>query len=169
MPCPPPPPYPPRLPPPPPPPTQGLPPGGWVPPGEGEQQLQLPPSTGIASLGLSDSALHAFTEALQGVVADGVSAAVPSPAPSGPTGKVATMSLPNLRLACRVEVDGYPIPIWEAVAREKGRMEGLATLNQTLMRGLPSCCRVSGGRANFSASPPPTCVCRKYEPDEPLP
>ena len=31
-------------------------------------------------------------------------------------------------------------------------MEGLATLIQSLMRGLPSCCRVFGGRAHFSAS-----------------
>ena len=33
-------------------------------------------------------------------------------------------------------------------------MEGLATLNYALMRGLPSCCRIFGGRAHFSASTP---------------
>ena len=35
-----------------------------------------------------------------------------------------------------------------------GKTEGLATLNQALMRGLPSCWRVFGGRAHFSASLP---------------
>ena len=29
-------------------------------------------------------------------------------------------------------------------------MEGLSTLNHYLMLGLPSCCRVFGGRAHFS-------------------
>ena len=43
-------------------------------------------------------------------------------------------------------------PIWEAVAWGRGNMEGLAILNQVLMRGLPSCRRVFGGRAHFSAS-----------------
>ena len=39
---------------------------------------------------------------------------------------------------------------------EQGQVktEGLATLNQALMRGLPSCRRVFGGRAYFSASLP---------------
>ena len=74
MPCPPPPPYLPGLPPPPPPPTQGFLPGGLVPLGEGGQQVRPLPSTGRADLGLSESALHAFVAALQGVVAAGVSA-----------------------------------------------------------------------------------------------
>ena len=30
-------------------------------------------------------------------------------------------------------------------------MDGLATLNQALMRGLPSCRRIFGGSAHFSA------------------
>ena len=34
----------------------------------------------------------------------------------------------------------------------KDRTVGLATLNQNLMRGIPSYCRVSGGRMQFSAS-----------------
>ena len=33
-------------------------------------------------------------------------------------------------------------------------MDGLATLNQALMRGRPSCRRIIGGRAHFSAFPP---------------
>ena len=51
-------------------------------------------------------------------------------------------------------VDGDLPTIFEAVARGKGRMEGLATLNQDLMRGLSSCLQVFGGRAYFSASLP---------------
>ena len=33
----------------------------------------------------------------------------------------------------------------------KGRIKGLTTLNHTLLRGIPSCRRVFGGRAHFSA------------------
>ena len=33
-------------------------------------------------------------------------------------------------------------------------MDGIATLNQALMRGLPSCRQIFGGRAHFSASLP---------------
>ena len=36
----------------------------------------------------------------------------------------------------------------------KGRMEGLANLNQTLLRGIHSCRKLYGGRAHFSASIP---------------
>ena len=50
--------------------------------------MKLPPATVLADLGLSDSAIHTFTAALQGVVAAGVSAEVPSPTPSVPAGKV---------------------------------------------------------------------------------
>ena len=51
-----------------------LPVRGWVPPGEGGKKVWTPASTGLAALGLSDYALHAFATALQGVVAAGVSA-----------------------------------------------------------------------------------------------
>ena len=95
--------------------------------------MRPPLSTVLASLGLSESALHAFTAALQGVVAAGVSTEVTSLVLSAPTGKIETLSLLHLRFTCRVAVDGYLSPIWEAVARGKGRMEGLATLNQALM------------------------------------
>ena len=88
------------------------------------------------------------------MVAAGSNAAVIYPTLSGPAGKVATPSLLHLRIACGVEVDGNLPPIWEAVARGKGRMEGLDTLNQALIRGLTSCCRIFGGRAHFSASLP---------------
>ena len=45
-------------------------------------------------------------------------------------------------------------PIWESVAQGPGKMDRLANLNQALMRGLPSCRRIFGGRAHFSASHP---------------
>ena len=83
------------------------------------------PATGPADLGLSGSALHTFAAALQGVVAARVSAEVTSSAPSALTGKVATLSLLQLHFTCGVAVDGDLPPIWEAVARGKGRMEEL--------------------------------------------
>ena len=94
-----PPPYPPIPPPPPPPPKQGFPPGGWPPPVGGSQQVRPPPATGLSALDLSDSSLHTFTAAMQGMVAAGFSMEVPSPAPSAPMGKIATLSLLHLRFA----------------------------------------------------------------------
>ena len=47
-----------------------------------------------------------------------------------------------------------PPPIWDSVTWGRGNMDGLATLNQALMRGLSSCCRIFEGRAHFSTSPP---------------
>ena len=96
-----------------------------------------PLATGLADIGLSDYALHTFAADLQGVVAAGIRVAVPYPSPSAPTRKVAILSLLHLHFACRVAVDGYLPPIWEAVDQGKDRMEGLYTLNQALMRGLP--------------------------------
>ena len=111
MPRPPPPPYRPGLLLPLPPPTHGFPSGAWVPPGEEGQQVRPPLSMVLASLGLSDFALHTFSADLQAVVAAGVSAAVPSPAPSTPAGNVETLSLLHLCFAYRVEVDGDLPPI----------------------------------------------------------
>ena len=87
-------------------------------------------------------------------MANGVAVSLPSPAPSGPTGKVATLSLLHLRFVCRVAVDVDLPPIWESFARGRGKMDGLATLNQALMRGLTSCRRIFGWSAHFSASLP---------------
>ena len=115
---------------------------------------QPTPATGLAALGLLDSTMHAFVLAMQGVVANGVAAALPSPAPSVSTGKVATLSLLHLRFVCGVAADVDLPPIWESVAWVRGKMDGLATLNQALMRGLPSCFRIFGGSAHFSASLP---------------
>ena len=69
-------------------------------------------------------------------------------------GRVSTLSLPHLRFTCRVEGYGDLSPIWEVVARGKGRTEGLETLNQNLMRGVPYRHWVFGGRAHFIASLP---------------
>ena len=55
--------------------------------------MRPPLATGLEALDLSDSDLHTFAAALQGVVAAGVSAAVPSSAPSTPKGKVVTIYL----------------------------------------------------------------------------
>ena len=104
---------------------------------------------GRAVIGLSDATLQAFVAALQVVVS-----AVPSPLPAAPGVKVACLSLFHLRFACGVAGDNDLPPLWEAVALRRGKTEGLATLNQALMRGLPSFPRVFGGRAHFSASLP---------------
>ena len=104
---------------------------------------------GRAVIGLSDATLQAFVAALQVVVS-----AVPSPLPAAPGVKVACLSLFHLRFACGVAGDSDLPPFWETVALGQGNIEGLATLNQALMRGLPSCRRVFRGRAHFSASLP---------------
>ena len=64
------------------------------------------------------------------------------------------MSLLHLRFVCGVAADVDLPPIWEPVARGRGKMDRLATLNQALMRGLSSCRQIFGGRAHFSASLP---------------
>ena len=120
----------------------------------GGQPVRLPPPTGLAALGLSNSALHAFVAAMKVVVAAGVSAPVPSPAPSVPTRKVATLPLLHLRFSYRLALDGDLPPICEAANQVKKRVEGSATLNQALTRGLPFCCWVFGKRAHFSTSLP---------------
>ena len=74
-----------------------------------------------------------------------------------PEGRFATLLLLQLRFTCRVAGDGDLPPIWEAVAWGKVRTEGLAILNQMLIRRLTSFCQIFGGRARFSPPPPP-CV-----------
>ena len=107
-----------------------------------------------AALGLSDATLQAFAATLQGVVTAGIVSNLPSPSTSAPGGKVACLSLLHLQFACGVEGDSDLTPIWEAVAQGQGKTKGLTTLNQALMRGLPSCWQLFGGRAHFSASLP---------------
>ena len=139
MPPPPPPPSPPRRPTSPPPRTTGFQPGEWLPQVQGVQQAQSAVATGLAALGLSDSAVHDFAASLQGVVAAGVSTALPSPDPSRLTKKVVTLSLLHLRFAFGVTADVHLPNIWESVAQGRGNIDGLSTLNQALMRCLPSC------------------------------
>ena len=93
------------------PPTQGIIPGGWGGQGVVGQPMGPPPETGLATLGLSDAAIHAIAASLQGVVAVGVGAALTSPSPEAPTGKVVTLSLLHICFVCGVSVDGYLPPI----------------------------------------------------------
>ena len=65
--------------------------------------------------------------------------------------KVARLSLLHLRFACGVAGDSELPPIWDAIVQGRGNTEGLATLKQTLMRGLPSFQQIFWGRAHFSA------------------
>ena len=96
--------------------------GSGSPKGRGGKQAraapvtQSAPATGLAALGLTESAVHALAVDLQGVVANGVAAALPSPAPAGPMAKVATLSLLHLHFVCGVAADVDLPPIWESVA-----------------------------------------------------
>ena len=67
---------------------------------------------------------------------------------------MAPLSLLHLRFVCGVSADVDLPPILELVARGQGKMDGHATLNQALMRGLSSCRRIFRGRAHFSTSVP---------------
>ena len=105
-------------------------------------------------LSLSDATLQAFKAALQGVVTAGVASTLYSTYSAAPGGKVACLSLPHIRFAFGVAGDSDLPPIWKAVAQVQGKMEGMVTLNQALIRGLPSCRRIFGERAHFRASVP---------------
>ena len=87
---------------------------------------------------------HAFAAALQGVVAEGLGMALPSPSNATTTGRSATLSLLHLHFICRVVGVAYLPPLWEEADRVKRRTEGIANLNQALLRGLPSFWRVLG-------------------------
>ena len=91
--------------------------------------MEPPPATGLAALGIFDAAIHAFVVSLQGLVAAGLQATFPSLYLSVPMGKVTPLSLLHLYFVCGVKGYGDLPTIWEAVAIEKVRMEGLATLN----------------------------------------
>ena len=111
-----------------------------------------PTPMGLVAICILDSSLHAFAAPLQGMLAARVGAAVPSPSPYAPMGKVAKITLLHLYFACGVTLDGDLPPICEAAAQGKGRMERIATLNQSLMQVLASCLHVFGGRTHFSSS-----------------
>ena len=84
----------------------------------------------------------------------GVGVSLPLPSTTVPSGRVVALLIIHLHFACGVEWGAELPPIWEEVARMKGRTEGLTTLNQTLLMGIPSCRRFFGGRAYFIASLP---------------
>ena len=85
------------------------------------------------------------------MVTAGIVSALSSPSPAALGRKVARLSLLHLRFACGLAGDSDPPPIWEAVAQGRGKTEGLTTLNQALMRGLPYFRKLFGGRAHFCA------------------
>ena len=78
-------------------------------------------------------------------------AALPSPSPAAPAGKVATLLLLYLRFSCGVAGDEDLPLIRKEVVRGKVRKEGISTLNQNLMMVLLSCQWLFGGRAHFCA------------------
>ena len=113
-----------------------------------------PPATGMGNLVLSDATIHTFSAALQRFMTEEVLVALTPPSPSAPAGKFTTLLLLNLCFMYGVAGDGCLPLIWGAVARVRVRTEGITTLNQNLMRGFPSCYRLFGGIAHFSASLP---------------
>ena len=143
------------------PPTPAMGNGGWVAQGGGGYSSGPPPATGLGSLVLSDDAIHAFAVALQGVVVTGVVAALIYPSHAVPAVRVVNLLILHLRFDCRVAGYGDLHLIWELVVQGKFRMEGLATLNQTPMRGLPYCLQVFGRRVHFTPPPPSPCVCEE--------
>ena len=60
-----------------------------------------------------------------------------------------TVTLHAKRRCRRETVTTFPVS-----AGGEGGIEGIATIYQALMRGLPSCCRVFRGRAHFRGSLP---------------
>ena len=84
------------------PPTPSMIHGWWVTQGGRYYSSGPPLSMGMGDLGLSNTSIHVFTDALQGVVAAGEEAALPSPYPYIPEGRVATLSLLRLLFACKV-------------------------------------------------------------------
>ena len=95
------------------------------------------PAPVLVDFGISYVATHAFVVALQGVVVSGVGKYLLSPSPATPAGRVADLLMMNLRFTYGVAGDGDLEPIWEEVVSFKERKEGLANLNQALLRRLP--------------------------------
>ena len=72
--------------------------------------------------------------------------------PSVTSRSVTILLLLHLCFACGVAGDRYLPTIWEAVVWRKVSTEGLTTLNQNPLRGVPSYYRDFWVRAHFSAS-----------------
>ena len=76
----------------------------------------------LAALGISNTTIHSFAAALQGVVESGVVAALTLPSPIAPSGRVVELSLIHIRFEYRVAGDTDLHNIWEEVDRVKGRI-----------------------------------------------
>ena len=87
---------------PPKPPTQRIGQGVCVTQGGSGYPMGPNPIPGLATLEISDTVVHAFAAALQGVATAGVGTALPSPSPAAPAGRVVTLSILHLRLAYRL-------------------------------------------------------------------
>ena len=83
-------------------------------------------------MGISDAEVNAFSATLK-VVGE----ALPAPLFYAPAGRVAALSLLQLRYTCGVSGDAELPPIWEEADLAKGHTGGLSTLNHTLLRGIP--------------------------------
>ena len=82
-----------------------------------------------------------------------MSGRIPTPPyPVTPAGRVAALFMLHIHFVCSVEGNGDLYNIWEEVDKDKGHTEGLATLDQALLRGITLCWRLFGGRVNFSTS-----------------
>ena len=79
------------------------------------------PAQGLAVIGISDATPHAFAAALKGVVTELVGAALHSPSPVAPPGRVAALLLLHLCFTCCVAKYEDLTPLWEEVDRVKGR------------------------------------------------
>ena len=124
---------------------------------------------GLAALGLSNATLQAFAAALQGMVMAGIVSALASYSPASPGGKVSRLYFLHLRFACGVAGDSDLPPIWDVVALGRGKAEGLATLNQALTRGLPSCQRLLEGGDALQRLPPISRPSEEHLTDKTLP
>ena len=113
-----------------------------------------PPVPGITPFRISDAVVQAFTAKLQGVAAEGVGSYLPSPSTATLIGRVADLSLLHLRFNFGVVGGGYLAPIWEDLARAKGRTEGIYNLNQVLLMRIPLCWRVFEEMVHLRASLP---------------
>ena len=118
--------------------------GSWGAPVVAGYPSGLPPAMWMRDLGLSESIIHAFTDMLQGVVAAGLVVTLPSPSLATPKRRFTNLLILHLTFMCRLEGERDLPPILEAVVMVKGMTEGMKNLKQTLMRGIPSCCRVFG-------------------------
>ena len=135
----------------------------------GGQQVQPAPATGLAALGLLDPALHAFAEALQRVVAAGVSTALPSPAPVWPDIKGCD-TVPTAPPLCMWDGSGCGLPSHYGVGRlgksqDRGACHPESGPDESPVILLPEIRR----QGEFKRLPPTAHVCEKREPAETIP